>query len=103
MKALWNRFANTARAQDACAASCCAASHFILGIISDAGFLSGSAVALKIFFRSPEDGASLPLSAGAVTQPAPDRRSSRLRQSGGVSFLIKKYARSPQNGNKKGG
>lgn len=49
MKALWNRFADTARAQDACAASCCAASHFILGIISDAGFLSGSAVALKIF------------------------------------------------------
>lgn len=47
MKALWNRFADTARAQDACAASCCAASHFILGIISDAGFLSGSAVALK--------------------------------------------------------
>lgn len=47
MKALWNRFANTARAQDTCAASCCAASRFIPGIISDAGLLLGSAIALK--------------------------------------------------------
>lgn len=47
MKALWNRFADTARAQDTCAASCCAASRFIPGIISDAGLLLGFAIALK--------------------------------------------------------